>query len=179
MRCIMAAKVTIEIDADVFERLKALAEPLVDTTSSLMRRILDEWQSLKAEKLENVEAEQSSSNVYEEKPEKPVESGSFGSKSFFATTRGVKLPFGKLRASYKPRGHHRREFAAEVTASGIEFAGDVFEDPSLAGVRAKELAGAHGDAASTNGWEFWEFFDQSRNTWIGINEFRKISEQAF
>ena len=84
------------------------------------------------------------------------------------------MPLGSLQATYKRRGSSRtNRFEAKVTPRGIEFDGQVFDDPSPAGIRAKELAGAEGSAASTNGWEFWEYFDDQKGKWISIDVFRK------
>ncbi len=63
-------------------------------------------------------------------------------------------------------------FEAVVTVSGIEFAGETYDDPSPAGVRAKELAGASGQATATNGWRFWEYYDKKMGAWTSIGSLR-------
>ncbi len=154
----MSTTVQIELEHDVFERLQALAKPLVDTPSSVIRRLLDESKNVGkqsdavgANKTNEVSANQA-----------------------YITSRGVRLPLGRLQATYRRRGDSKtHRFEAEVTPKGIKFDGQVFDDPSPAGIRAKELAGAKGTAASTNGWEFWEYFDETKRKWISIDVFRK------
>ena len=154
----MSESVQIEVAQDVFERLQALAKPFVDTPSSVIRRLLD--QATKDEK-----------QLVSSSPSTP---NSTAATQAYVTSRGVRLPLGSLQATYKRRGSSRtNRFEAKVTARGIEFDGQVFDDPSPAGIRAKELAGAEGSAASTNGWEFWEYFDDQKGKWISIDVFRK------
>lgn len=153
----MATMIKVELEEDVFERLQALAKPFVDSPSSVIRSVLDELDSIKS---------RSTQTPSEKREAELKERG-------YVTSRGVRLPFGKLRASYRRRGSDKTHtFEAQVTAKGIEFDGQVFDDPSPAGIHAKELAGAEGSATSVNGWDFWECFDPTTRRWITINVFR-------
>ena len=97
----------------------------------------------------------------------------FKPKKGFVTSRGTTIPFGKLRATYHRRGSSKRyNFDAVVTENGIEFDGKVFDDPSSAAIHAKKIAGAEGSAASTNGWNFWDYFDENGKQWVPIDLFR-------
>lgn len=154
----MSDSVQIEVSGDVFERLQALAKPFVDTPNSVIRRLLEQERS---------PGKQALSNPANKPNPTPAKQG-------YVTSRGVRLPLGSLQATYRRRGSSRtNRFEAEVTLRGIEFDGQVFDDPSPAGIRAKELAGAEGSAASTNGWEFWEYFDDQKGKWISIDVFRR------
>jgi len=154
----VSTTVQIELEHDVFERLQALAKPFVDTPSSVIRRLLDESKG----------------------KEKQLDTGGTNkinqasANQVYVTSRGVRLPLGRLQATYRRRGDSKtHRFEAEVTPKGIKFDGEVFDDPSPAGIRAKELAGAEGTATSTNGWEFWEYFDEQKRKWVSIDVFRK------
>jgi hypothetical protein len=150
--------VQIELEPDVYERLQALAKPFVDTPSSVIRRLLEESKGTKKQ----------IDTVGIDKPNQ------LSVNRVYVTSRGVRLPLVCLQATYRRRGDSRtHRFEAEVTPNGIKFDGQVFDDPSPAGIRAKELAGAEGPAANTNGWEFWEYFDEQKRKWISINIFRK------
>ena len=149
----MPNNVTVELNEELFLRLQLLATPLVDTTSTVIERILNEWEQF-------------------------IKNGSIETKSiekeFFKTKRGVKIPCGKLRASYRKQGSRKASlFSAEVTKKGIKFNGNIYDDPSPAGLNAKKSAGAIGSTASTNGWEFWEYYDEDKKEWIRIDRFRK------
>jgi hypothetical protein len=163
----MSTKISVELDKDVFERLQRHAVPLQDDASSVVRRILD--------RLEQEDAFVLPASVETRTPvEGPPapDTASHEARSYFRTSRGVKIPFGKLRASYKPHGKTRSSFEAQVTTRGIEFAGEIYDDPSPAGVRAKELAGVKGQATATNGWRFWEYLDERANAWVSVSTFR-------
>lgn len=150
----MSAKtVSIELDRDVFEALQRLAKPFVDTPSSVIKRLIEQ-----------------ASRPDEEGARPEAQTSEKG----FASFRGATIPYGNLRATYKPRGGNKAfKFDAKVTSEGIEFDGEVFDNPSSAGIHAKKLAGAEGSAASTNGWEFWEYYDSETNSWVLIDTFRK------
>lgn len=156
----MPKTVQIEVEQDIFERLQALAKPFVDTPSSVIRRLLEANNATENQQdIARVGAPSQAPN-----------------KQGYVTSRGVRLPLGRLQASYRRRGStSTQRFEAEVTPKGIEFDGEVFDDPSPAGIRAKELAGAKGAATSTNGWEFWQYFDEVRQEWVSIDIFRKKS----
>lgn len=154
----MPDTIQIDLEKDVFERLQALAKPFVDTPSSIVRRLLDEAE----EQIKQTDSKKSGDQ------DQPT------SRRVYVTSRGVHLPVGRLQATYRRRGSSKaHRFEAAVTPRGIEFDGEVFDDPSPASIRAKELAGAKGSAASTNGWEFWEYFDERKRKWICIDVFRK------
>ena len=154
----MSTTVQTELEHDVFERLQALAKPFVDTPSSVIRRLLDEYKD-NEKQLDTDDA-----NVAKQVSVNQV----------YITSRGVRLHLGRLQATYRRRGDSKtHRFEAEVTPKGIKFDGQIFDDPSPAGIRAKKLAGAEGTAASTNGWEFWEYFDEQKRKWISIDVFRK------
>lgn len=152
----MSNNVKIELNEEIFLRLQSLAIPLVDTTSTVIERVLNEWEQLKKGGV--------SQTPSSTKPE----------KGFFRTTRGIQIPCGKLRATYRKRGSSEASiFHAQVTSKGIDFNGHTFDDPSPAGISAKKSAGAQGAAASTNGWEFWEYYNVDKKEWISIDIFRK------
>lgn len=152
--------VSVELEEEVFGLLQSQAKPLVDTPSSVIRNMWKELQRYRAAPGAPIQASQVQA------PPR-ITSGSY------TTSRGVKLPFGELRAIYKRRGaSEAKSFKAVVTERGIEFADKVFDDPSPAGIHAKELAGARGTATSTNGWDFWEYFNAERGQWLQIGTLR-------
>jgi len=161
----MATRI-VEIEQSVFERLQRLAIPLVDTVGTVIERVLDEWESLQdksqSKSLEKCTAE--AKNV--------ISADDQSTFQHFETSRKVRIPLGKLRASYKPRGKGRKELEALVTPRGIEVDGQVFDDPSPAGAQAKKTAGAGTSASITNGWSFWEYFDESSGTWVSLSTLR-------
>lgn len=123
---------TVILTLPVFKRLQGYVEPLVDTADSALTRIFDAFDA---------------SNP---KPRMAVIPAA-QEPTHFTTSRGVKMPIGlKLTASYKNKSR-----TATVTASGIEYNGKTYDDPSSAAVQAKIDCGASKTAASTNGWEFW------------------------
>lgn len=147
--------VTVQLEEDAFELLQSQAKPLVDTPSSVIRNMWKELQRYRADK--------------------PIQALRIATGSY-TTSRSVKLPFGELRAVYKRRGaSEAKSFKAVVTERGIEFADKVFDDPSPAGIYAKELAGAQGAATSTNGWEFWEYFHTELGQWLQIGTLRSAA----
>lgn len=155
----MSTTVQIDLEKDVFERLQALAKPFVDTPSSIIRRLLDESEGLRKQVVTVCQNEQ-------EQHEKLA-------LSFFITSRGEHLPLGQLRATYSPRGStETHDFEAEVTLDGIAIDDKVFKSPSAAGIHAKKLVGADDSASNTNGWDFWEYFDEQAGAWVGIQKFR-------
>lgn len=156
----MSFTVQVELDKDVFERLQQLAKPFVDTPSSVIRHLLQYAET-------PIRQEGGAS-----RPEREKTKLTLGRT--YTTSRGVRLPLVHLRAAYHRRGNPKtHRFEADITPEGIKFDGKLFDDPSPAGIRAKELAGAVGAAASTNGWEFWEYFDESQGKWTSIDVFRK------
>jgi hypothetical protein len=88
--------------------------------------------------------------------------------TIWRSARGEKFLVGtQLRANYL-----KHSFEASVTADGIVFGGRTYDNPSSAGIAAKESVGTMGKAASTNGWEFWEMQDSKTKRWISIDVLR-------
>ncbi|MGB5441506.1 MAG: hypothetical protein WBN57_02590 [Gammaproteobacteria bacterium] len=138
--------VTIEINRAVFRRLQALAEPLVDNTSSLVEKLVEHWELHPPASLENKDR---------------------GTLWWF-TSRGERLPVGtKLRAIYN--GH---TYEATVKPGGIFFESEIFNSPSAAAIHAKNLEGLTGASANTNGWNFWEYYDEAIETWKPLSVLR-------
>jgi hypothetical protein len=146
--------VSIAIKPEVFERLQHLAEPLIDDASSVIERLIAHWESYPPSPGHKV--------VSIKLPSPPTE---------WRSARGERFPIGaKLRARYL-----NHDFEAEITAKGIEFNGKTYNNPSSAGIAAKESVGTTGKSASTNGWDFWEMLDPSTGRWISINVLRSKS----
>lgn len=142
--------VQIPLRREVFERLKALAEPLVDDASSVIERLIKHWESAPPGPGTRL--------IVLPDPGPAV----------WRSARGEKFLVGtQLRASYL-----KHSFEAIVTVSGIEFGGRAYDNPSSAGIAAKESVGTKGKAASTNGWDFWEMQDSKTKRWISINVLR-------
>jgi len=145
-----STRVTIDIDSELFQKLQSLAVPLVDNTDSVINKLLDHWE-------QNHKAEEKTDLSTEEE---------------WMTPRGEKLLVGtRLRAYY-----NGKEFTAEVTRSGIFVQGETFNSPSAAAIHAKNLANVTGASASTNGWKFWEYWDEAEQMWRGIRIFQQLSK---
>ena len=157
----MTPSVQIEVSENVFRRLQALAKPFVDSPNTVITQLLDF-----REAAEKINPSKSTEPTSKSEPALP------SAVRFFVTSRGEKIPLGKLRAVYGLRGQPKHEFSAEVTSQGIKFLGQLYDNPSPAGIAAKESVGAQGNAASTNGWEFWEYFNPASGKWISIDTFR-------
>lgn len=143
--------VKLEIKPELFKRLQCLAEPLVDDVSSVIERLITHWESCPPTLGHKV--------VSIKLPAPPTE---------WRSARGERFPIGaKLRARYL-----NHNFEAIVTASGIEFNGHTYNNPSSAGIAAKESVGTTGNSASTNGWDFWEILDSTMNRWVSIDVLR-------
>ena len=141
--------VQVPVKKEVFESLKRLAEPLVDDASSVIERLINHWD--KSPPVATKAASQA--------PGLPAE---------WRSARGERFPIGaKLRARYL-----RHTFEASVTVDGIEFNGKTYDNPSSAGIAAKETVGTVGKAASTNGWDFWEMLEPSTKRWVSIDTLR-------
>lgn len=142
--------VQVQLHREVFERLKLIAEPLVDDTNSVVERLLKHWESAPP-------GPRTRTIVLPEPG--PV---------VWRSARGEKFPIDtKLRARYL--GH---TFEAMVTSNGIKFKDHTYDNPSSAGIAAKESVGTQGNAASTNGWDFWEMQDPESKQWVSINVLR-------
>jgi hypothetical protein len=143
--------VQVSIKKEVFENLKRLAEPLVDDTNTVIERLINHWESCPPT------LETKIASIKLPKPPTP-----------WRSTRGERFPVGaKLRAPYL---HHT--FEAIVTPRGIEFDGKAYNNPSSAGIAAKESIGTTGSAANTNGWNFWEMLEPTTGRWVSINTLR-------
>jgi hypothetical protein len=141
---------TVQITNEIYDRLKALAEPLVDDVSSVIGRLLDHWDTLPPKSR--------SLNIIISK-KRPL---------IWQSARGEKFVVGtKLRATYR-----KNTFESVVTESGIEFDGEFYDNPSSAGIAAKKSVGISDAAASTNGWKFWEMLDPDSGRWISIDVLR-------
>jgi len=145
-----SSRITIDIDSDLFQKLQSLAVPLVDSTDSVISKLLDHWeQNHKAEEKTGLSAEEE-----------------------WMTPRGEKFPVGtRLRAHY-----NGEEFKADVTRSGILVQGETFNSPSAAAIHAKNLANITGASASTNGWKFWEYWDEAEQRWRSIRIIQQLSK---
>ncbi|SRR6266540_123979 len=145
--------VQVPLKREVFERLKSLAEPLVDDASSVVERLIKHWESAPP-------APRTRTIVLPEP-----------GPAVWRSARGEKFPVGtKLRARYLSH-----TFEATVTTSGIEFNGRPYDNPSSAGIAAKESVGTRGKAASTNGWDFWEMQDPNSKRWVSIDVLRSAN----
>lgn len=152
-------KVQIELRREVFERLQALAEPLVDDASTVIERLLAHWDA-SARQGRAPAAGPASAAQAGAAPAAPAPS--------WRSANGVPFPVGaRLRARYR-----RQVFEARVTAGGIEFGGRLYDNPSSAGIAAKESVGTTGKAAVTNGWRFWELEDAATGRWVSIDLLR-------
>jgi|GEM_PF-1990209 hypothetical protein len=142
--------VQLPVKREVFERLKALAEPLVDDASSVIERLIGHWESSPPRPRNRTVV------LPEAEP------------SVWRSARGGEFPVGtKLRATYL--SHF---FGATVAAGGIEFNGHTYDNPSSAGIAAKESVGTKRRAATTNGWDFWEMQDPKTGRWVSIDTLR-------
>ena len=157
----MSQSIQIEISQKVFDRLQALAKPLVDTPDSVITRLLD-FQDAQVGKATETATKNASNHG--EQSDAPIR--------FFVMPRGSRIPLGKLRAIYGLRGQKKHELFAEVTLEGIKFQGELYDNLSSAGIAAKESVGAVGNAASTNGWDFWKYFDSAKGDWVSVDTFR-------
>lgn len=147
--------VSIPVSRAIFERLQKIAVPLVDDAGAVIERLIDHWESSPP-----VSGRSSGGSA------PPVANGP--EAHVWRSSRGEVFPVGaQLRASY--RGH---ELRATITAEGIEFGGKTYDNPSSAGIAAKNSAGVTGDAAATNGWKFWEIQGPGGRHWAPIDELR-------
>lgn len=141
--------VTIEVKADTFQRLQQLAKPFTDSPDCVISRLIDYYQS-------------------SSKPSN--ESGC----QYYVTKDGVRLPFGEIAGTYKPRGNEEGfDLKGHICEAGIEFEGVMFDEPSPAANYAKKSVGASESAASTNGWTFWKYIDSKTGRRVPLDEYRK------
>lgn len=146
----MKEQVAVTISKSVFERLQNLAAPLVDTTDTVIERLLDHWEA---------------------KPdagERTTKSNSAVTLELWKSSRGDTLPVGtELRGTYLGK-----TFSARVERAGIRFEGELYNDLSPAAMAAKNFAGTKGKAANTNGRAFWKFKDPTTEQWISVSVLR-------
>lgn len=127
--------VPVPLNIDVFRRLQAYIEPIVDDQNSVLTKIFDHWDATgQAKKRATIT------------PPEPMK------KEYFKTSRGTLLPIGlQMWADYLGT-----RLEAEVKEGGIYLAdGSRFDDPSGAAKAAKLKLGVSETTASTNGWTFW------------------------
>lgn len=147
----MSEQVTVAISKLVFERLQKLAAPLVDTTDTVIERLLDYWDTRPT----------NSSTP-------PANSNSTATHTLWKSSRGDVLPVGiELRGAYLGK-----TFTAQVERAGIRFHGKLYDNLSPAAIAAKNLAGTKGKAANTNGREFWRFQDPTSGQWVPVSVLR-------
>ena len=176
--------VQITISRDLFKRLQGFAEPLVDTIETVLDKICDNWEhnppsEVKLDEYKDnfaiwgpsAATDLSAYRLYEEARQSIKAGGLSGNPSdhqlalirkylapFYrqgavVVSKSTLLPLGlELSADYQAYS-----FTAKVTKHGIEFRGEVFDNPSSAAVAAKMSTGMAKDAAQTNGWTFWTF----------------------
>jgi len=148
--------VSVLVRRAVFERLQKMAVPLVDDASAVIERLIDHWES--------TPPAPGTSSKTGGTPPAPI-----GLQTqVWRSSRGEVFPVGaQLRASY--RGN---ELRATITPEGIEFAGKTYDNPSSAGIAAKNSVGITGDAAATNGWKFWEIQEPGAQHWVLMDVLR-------
>jgi hypothetical protein len=143
----MSEQIPVPVSRSIFERLQKLAIPLIDNPSAVIERLLDHWEA---------------------NPPRSTKSRAAGDSEpaqFWHSPRGDVLPVGiELQGTYLGKN-----FRATVDRNGIKFGGKVYENPSAAAVAAKNQAGTKGDAASTNGRDFWKLRDPETGRWVPIS----------
>ncbi|HEX7028384.1 MAG TPA: hypothetical protein VF268_14180 [Gammaproteobacteria bacterium] len=141
-----ATKVSVEIDRHVFEKLQSLAEPLIDDPSSVIEKLITHW-----------------------KENPPTQGAKKNPGKWWVSARGEKLPVGlELRARYGGE-----TYKAKILSSGILFQSETFNSPSAAAIHVKNISGLVGNSANTNGWRFWEYYDEESGVWRDLELFRK------
>ena len=146
----MTEQIIVTISKPIFERLQRLAAPLVDTTDTVIGRLLDYH-----------EANSKNRTM-------PTGSNSTVTQGFWRSSRGDTLPIGiELRGTYLGKN-----FSAQVERAGIRFEGELYNNLSPAAMAAKHLVGTKGKAANTNGRDFWKFQDPTTGKWIPVSVLR-------
>lgn len=141
--------ISIEVNADTFQRLQQLAKPFTDSPDCVISRLINYYQS-------NSKFSNESEHQY------------------YVTKDGIRLPYGEIAGTYKPRGREDGfELKGRICEAGIEFEGVVFDEPSPAANYAKKSVGASESAASTNGWTFWKYVDSRTGKRMSLDEYRK------
>ena len=141
--------VNVLVKQELFERLKGIAEPLVDDVNSVLERLLNHWDA--------------TGGARRVAPR--------GERQVWRSARGEEIEVGtKLRAKYL-----KVLYEAEVTADGIEFDGVTYDNPSSAAIAVKRAAGTGAKSANTNGWDFWEFRNPKTRLWAALDTLRPKS----
>lgn len=145
--------IELVISKQLFERLKAHAEPLVDTTETVIERLLDCWDAHKSEPA-------------------PLQNSYFKAKeAFWRSSRGDVLPIGmELQGTYMGK-----TFTARVEHGGIRLHETLYDNLSPAAIAVKNLAGKTGKAANTNGRDFWKFQNPITGQWVPVSTLRPSS----
>ena len=88
--------------------------------------------------------------------------------TYISLKGGRRLPVGLiLKANYRDRS-----FQAAVVHNGISIDDKTFSSLTAAAVHVKLLCGASASAASTNGWDFWMYWQQECGAWRRISLLR-------
>ncbi len=141
--------ISIQLRREVFMRLQKLATPLVDDVSSIVERLIDHWEK-------------------DSQTTPPAAALNNAISQVWYSKRGEPLPVGlQLHKTYLGK-----KLVAIVTDRGIVFDGKLYDSPSAAAIAAKTLMGTSGDAASTNGWKFWEMDDPKTSKRVSIEVLR-------
>lgn len=149
----MPEQVTITISKSLFERLQLLSVPLIDTTDTVIERLLDLWDSYSLEKSVKKSKTNSTSSI---------------TPLLWKSSRGDVLPVGKeLKGTYLGKS-----FTAHIERGGIRFNGKLYDNLSPAAIAAKNFSGTKGKAANTNGRGFWKFQDPATGQWVPVSVLR-------
>lgn len=138
--------IKIEIAKTTFQQLQKLATPLVDDIDSVIGRLIAHWEQSPPESNDGISGD----------PD----------QGLWVSPRGEVLPFAPLRARYLGQ-----QYSAKVSRNGIEYNGELFKTLSAAAIAVKKSAGKQGDAAATNGWDFWEIYCD--NKWVLASTLRQ------
>lgn len=146
--------IDVPIPKATYKSLQKLAALSNDPTNlgSMVTKLVDYWH-----------------NGAQSEPESPsVESKEFVQflpGQAWRSPRGDLFLIGlQLRAQYLGK-----DYSAQVTIDGIDFAGKTYDSPSAAAIAVKKAAGKSGAGANTNGWDFWEMLDSKTDRWVSIS----------
>lgn len=124
-------EIKITISAKLYERLQAIAVPLIDNEESLIEKLIDYWETQPPNQTTL--------------PEEPL-------PQTWRTRDGDVLVVGEtLKAKYL-----RRQFEARVEMNAIVFDGNHYRSLSAAGRAVKKKTGKTGTTRITNGRQFWK-----------------------
>jgi hypothetical protein len=178
----MHGTLQITITQEAHEASKSMAEPFVDTESSVILRLVAEVKQSRTNRdtATAIPPAKVPADIQRASPpqlsltpvaEKPVRSGPSHLSYFLCN--GVRIPVGTLRARYGPRVHYKTEITAEVKHYGIVVNGMEYYEPSPAAEAAKLAAGASEVAAPENGWRFWEYLNPETGQWERLEKLRR------